>query len=481
MTQEMMQESSASPDAATPRFKGQAPDERVHVLTRAAWPTVILPAWPLGLSLIVLALAVWMQHRGLVSGLPSSGLILVAGGVGLVTLLRWGIDVAYPWWFTLTIITDRRVIHSKGGITVRAEEIPLSKIQEVRTKVGSFTHWLLRYGDVVVFPAGGEPVTLANLANPPTIANVLMQARVAASPAPHSATQVQDPALQTMLENLAQIQPLPEMPEADPILVARWPLRHALSMPLEPGERVLATINRHWVALVRREAIPLGVGALILALLVVGALAHQHALVFPAAGAGLVTAIWALLSYLNFVDDAYILTTQRILDVNRRFFVLYEMDQAILYKNIQEVATEMPSLWARMLGYGTVRLFAGGNAPPLAFDLLPHPRAIAAMLNRCREVINARAETNTTNRERGEMQEWFTSVLAELVMPAPDLTGLMLEDAITHAYANGLRLVVMGERVVIPGAPIGVVVAQSPFPSARVLRGSDISVTLSTM
>lgn len=475
-----MQDAFTAP-RATPLFKGQAPDERVHVLARAAWPALLLPAWPLGLSVIVLVLAVWMHHRGLVPSLPSNGLILAASGVALVTLLRWGIDVAYPWWFTLTIVTDRRLIHSVGGVMVRAQEIPLGAIQEARTRIGSLPHWLLRYGDVIVNAAGGTPVVLSNIANPQAIVNVIMQARVAAPTASTPAPQVQDPALHAMLENLAQIQPLPDMPEVDPILIARWPLRHALSMPLEPDERVLATINRHWWALARREAVQAAMGALAVALAIVGALAHQPALGYPAAGAGLVAGIWALLAYLNFVDDAYILTTQRILDVNRRFFVLYEMEQAILYEKIQQAGVEIPSLWARLLGYGTVRLFVSGDAPPIALDMLPHPRTIERVVNRCMTVINDRAAQSATNRERGEMQEWFTAVLAELVMPAPDLTGLALEDAISRAYASGLRLVVMGERVVVPGAPIGVVVAQSPFPHARVLRGSDISVTLSTL
>jgi beta-lactam-binding protein with PASTA domain len=69
-------------------------------------------------------------------------------------------------------------------------------------------------------------------------------------------------------------------------------------------------------------------------------------------------------------------------------------------------------------------------------------------------------------------------VLAEMVVTTPELRGQTLEDALVHTYAEGMRLVVLGDTVVLPGYPAGIVVSQSPSAGSRALRGGDISVML---
>ena len=463
-------------------FRGQLPGEVVVLRTRASWWRVALPAWPLALSVAALLGTSIAAASGRLTGPVTGFLQVVLGITALITLAHCLVTVIFPWWFVVTILTDQRVLLNKGGITVDNRAIPLGRIQEVKIEQRTFREWLFGYGRVSVFTAATDFVTFDNIPRPHIFLNLLMQTHMA--PLASSATaELTDPHMRDLVEHLAQGQPLPALPAMDPTLCMNWPLRHAMTAPLAPGETVLGTLSRHWWFLARQEVFPL---ALLLATAVLTLLAAsasgtgtQPYLVAMAIGGGAISFIWALLVYLNFVDDSFVLTNMRLLDINRRYFIFYESTQAIQYKDIQEAKESIPNAWARFQRYGTVTMDVAGKSTPVVFDRIPHPQRIAPLLQQYAAIIKKRDEVAVINREKLEKKEWFVSVLNEMVIAAPELRGMLLEQAIELSYEVGLRLAVLGENVAVPGWPGGIVVSQSPFPGARALRGGDISVMLS--
>lgn len=462
-------------------FRGQLPGERAVVCTRAAWWLVALRAWPAWCSLLALGAVSAAQMTGWLQGPTTVVLQLLLAGLALVMLAWWVVEVAYPWWFTVAVITDQRLLLNRGGIKADDQVISLANVQAVRIVTRSFWAWLLGYGHVEVSAAGGPALRFEGLPRPLAFANALRQAR-AAQVGDTATVEIADPAMRHLIDELADVQPMPTLPALDPALARGWPLRHAMSVPLEPDEVVVGTISRHWWWLARHEVIPLAILAATAAMcwiaaLLAGRWANPQVLAMAVGGGGL-GLLGAVLAYLNFVDDSFVLTNVRLLDVNRRFFVFYEATDEITYDAIQKVESEIPTLWARLVGYGSVIINVGGTNPPIMLDHIPRADLAAQALERCRAITAERAKVASANRERLEKKEWFVSVLNEMVIEAPELRGLPLEDAIEAAYAVGLRLLVLGESRTVPGMPAGIVITQSPFPGARALRGGDISVML---
>ncbi len=471
----------SQPQSQARTFRGQQAGERSILITHPARATLLLPAWPVVLGLMALVGVPVAQSARLLPG-SVAGVALAA--LGLATLLvlgRWGGATAYPWWCTRAIITDRRVMVQRGGIALDVQEIPLGSVQSARVELRTFGELLLGYGRVTITAGGGAPLTLPALARPQAFANLVMQARATHAPPAAASAPIADPAVRAIIDRLAQAEPLPALPALDPALGAQWPLRHAMTIPLEDGETVVGLINRHWWVLARRAALPLTL--LALAALVAGAGAWLGQPMFLAVGvlSALPGILWLVLVYLNFVDDSFILTDRRILDVQRRFFVLYEATAALEYDNIQEVRTSVPGAWARLVGYGTVQVNAAGMGAPISMDGVPRPQAIEQAIAGCRALVQQRAQAAAANHEKLELRDWFAAVVGEMVVAAPDLRGLLLEDAIARSYAAGLRLLVLGDNIIVPGLPAGIVVSQSPFPGARALRGGDLSVMLSRL
>ena len=111
--------------------------------------------------------------------------------------------------------------------------------------------------------------------------------------------------------------------------------------------------------------------------------------------------------------------------------------------------------------------------------MIPGPRGIESAIERNRVALAAGADITVANRERYDMKEWFSLVLAEVIITTPDLRGMTLEMALETALHVGMHPTVLGESYVVMGTPAGIVLNQRPMPGSRALRGGDISLILS--
>jgi len=469
------------PARPTPTFQGQQAGEQIVLLERDHWYTLMLPALPVVAFLVLLASLFWWQLQQPDQQALFSLLITLTAAVTLLLLLRWGIIAALPWWYRVYIVTNLRVIFREGILTAKMQEIQLSAIQGVYTNEAEVMQRLLGFGCVTITAAGGTRIQFTAIARPEYIAARILETHTAHAPRTSPTTTVLDDALQHALATVATPEPMPVIPRLDSVYSFRWPLSTAFHFPLEQGEEQIGIISRHWIFLLQssgRPLICLGIA------LVIGCIAVAVRTLSVGLWAGifaLIAVLWELVIYLNFADDVFLLTTRRMIDIERSFFLLQRKSTSIEYERIQEVKTVSPGLLSRFLHFGTVIVNVAGNADPLLMNDIPYPMIIEQAISRNITLIKERKAAVATNKEKSDLKEWFGAVLGELIVAAPDLRGLPLELAMQQATALGFHPAIMGESAVVAGVPAGIVVSQLPLPGSRALRGGDLSLVLSRM
>jgi uncharacterized membrane protein YdbT with pleckstrin-like domain len=192
---------------------------------------------------------------------------------------------------------------------------------------------------------------------------------------------------------------------------------------------------------------------------------------------GVATLIWELLIVSNYIDDVFILTNQRIIDIDREYFIFAESRRETLYRSVQDVSINIPLL-GRFFSYGHLNVETAGRAPNIEMQNMAHPRRtqgrIFALINADKE---HRAEADRKS-QRKELHSSVGAVLTALMIAAPDVRELPVAAAVTRLRAAGLGVAIVGEQPDRQHTP-GVVLAQTPRPGATILRGGEVALTLS--
>lgn len=462
------------------RFKGQMPGERVIWVRRQSRLYLVASFAPL----LLLALGLFLL-RLVVDRLPGGNVILLIGaGVLALFTIRWLFTDFWNWFFLYYILTDQRVIRSEGYFNRQTGEIPLKSVAQVRVERPNVFMVLLRIGNVVVRPVGTE-LTLAGLDRPRDVADTILavqedpkfglppEARNG-EPVP----QVQNPKLRKSLEELAQPNAMPGVPETRVSAPFASFLHRKIPIHFIEGEQVVRVVYRHWWVLVRNEIpalIILIVGVGLGLLLRAGTPNAQLPLYLIAGGIALGLGV-AVLIYLNWADDVFVLTTHRVIDIDRLVFLLEEYSNDAPYARIQNVRVER-NFWGRFLGYGSIVVETSGRKNPVRMDNIPSAfrvmDTIFAQINLQRE----RDAVAAVNKQKKENYKWLATVLTDLVLTVPDLRGLSLLEAAGQARKVGLKLVVETERPA-RGVASGTVLEQMPEPGTSAVADGEVRVVL---
>lgn len=171
----------------------------------------------------------------------------------------------------------------------------------------------------------------------------------------------------------------------------------------EEGEVVLLKTYRHWVVLARNLMGTLGVILTLFFIreLIVEILNFDDPLLEFGLGLSLVmpvlVGIWVVIDYLN---DYYVITSRRVARQEKLLFIRERRFSAPLDK-IQEVFLER-QFWARVFGYGHLRIKTAATAGETRLDFLPNPSDVETMLRKesSRSKTGAQAENQETIRHR---------------------------------------------------------------------------------
>lgn len=397
-----------------------APREDVVVYSsrRHWWLLVRRVAVPVVLWLALLALAYYGRHqqiKPIIEGLIIASAVLALGRIVWV-IIDWSND-----WL---IVTTHRVIHQERILlTLESHfEAPLEKIQDVNIR-RSWLGWLLGYGTITVQTAAAVGRIEFHYLPDPEIARQRIFEQMARRLAGVQATSRER--IRRELEEHLELGVLPMPPyttlPARPATSAsgtasrRSSLRFRL-FPFreEEGDRI--TWRKHWLNLLLRTGWPLlfTIAVPMIAVLVWQNWGYVRALGVTAASAvflfslaELAAVLWLLWQYADWRNDVYIVTSDRIIDIEKKpLFFLEDRREASLGM-VQNVSSRIPNPLAFVLGYGDVTVQTAAEVGAFNFVFVPNPREVHAEISRRLDAFRAAQAAQEEERRKAELAGWF--------------------------------------------------------------------------
>ena len=487
-------------------FQGQQPDEVVRLVVRKHKWFLVRPALPF-VGLLFAFLFVFSFSFAY----PAFGTFWIIAEFGLVIgMVVAGVYFLWKdfvvWWFNVDIITDKRIISWHGFLTPTRKELTLDKVQQVSIIRDTPLQFTLNYGDLRIYLIGGDNYmkdvpnpkeikdTIQGIANvikaakkpdekPPTLANPLMEAVLQDLSKPKEVDKLPNPD--------DKYPPLHEDKELGPRRTFGGFLKIICDVRYAWGEQTVMYIQHSYLLLVQRLIIP---ALLVLILLPVAIYGSASGIISNTFGSLwwflMIVAIFALLvrmavTYINFIDDVYILTTNRVIDIERKLIFLFEAHTEAEYKNIRDIRVVIPNVFLHFLDVGDVYIETPGSTPDIVFKMVSHPFFLQDRIYQIKGYKEKADEAKKINDQKKELHLWFGKVLQvdeqtpQTMAGAPNLLKLGLVDAMQQAGTLGMQVVVWNEDPPKPSVPPGIIVYQNPPPGTVIKQGGEIQVVLS--
>lgn len=384
-------------------FRWIAPNERIYLATQRHWLVLIQKiAWP-GLLLLALAAAasvVWLSFNN-----PTLALTIL--GIGLLPLAGWLGWGYLDWGNDYFIITNQRIVYLEKiiGIYESRQESPLTSLRSVRVEAPDVIARQLDLGNVIVGTFSG-PITMRSAPHAEGLAEIIKElTERARNTAYRSKQQVMEDVLRK------RIHPTPPAPPKAPPPGELRERERPPSIPLftvrfELGDSII--YRKHWYVLVREIWQPSGL--IIVALGLIG-LRAGGVILWPWASVWLVVVIaliplglWWLYNFVDWQNDIYQVTPDKILDIHRKPLGSESRKEAPL-DNVLSLQYERPGLLGILLNFGTVT--AKVATEDFKFEGVYDPVGVQNDVYRRLEARNAAREKAEAERRRGEIVEWF--------------------------------------------------------------------------
>jgi hypothetical protein len=456
------------------RFAGQQPNENVFAIRRPSVLYAVGPCIPAAIGLA--GILVWRQSTG------RAGTIALVVSIALVIIsIPFMFKFMTTWLGNVYIVTDRRVVKKDGIMSQDLEQVELVNIMEVKVDRPNLFAMLFGLGTVGVKP-GGRELKLRGLSHSRDLADMILLLRYEAIVRSYEMPDRPEVRNQYLKQALDSADPPPATPLFPP---PRRPpmnglLHRRLPIWLSPPESFIEVVYRHWIILVARQLVTLGL-AILTVLACLGlhllTLASGTTIVLVALGGTLLTLVYALLTYVDWADDVFILTTHRVIDIDRLFLMLAEYSREIPLNQVQDVLVDQ-GFFGQLLGYGTIKVEIAGGKDPMHMRHITDPRSLMHRIFAQVEAKRRRDNNFEREKRRAEVHQIMGHVLDSMLIQVPDLSGLTVLLAAARARNAGLKFSVSGERTV-PGTPSGMVLEQAPLPGSMVLADGRVQVVLS--
>ena len=392
------------------RFPGQQEGEEVIIFARRHW--YVLSQWLRGPFLLLFLSALVTRFAFHALGIEGVRAIL-AWMIALTPAAIWALWRGLDWWNDYYIVTDRRVIHIERvyGLLERREEAQLDRIQDVAVEVPTIMSNLLGFGNVLIATAGAAGTIAFNSLSNPRGVQARLLSLIARAREPEGGELEAIEAFREMLGLPRQeAQPPPQPSERpSPASEGGQGLRQFIanlfrpSIPYEPG---LLVWRKHWWALLKALMSPF----INLAVIVIALLSARTFL-----GEGLppwamslfaffltLIVIWILWRSVDWQNDLYIVTNERVVDIEKIPLVFEHRREASLGM-IQDVSYTKPSFIAQRLDFGDVRLETAAAVGLFTFDSVPHPQQVQAEIFKRLEAFRQRARQEEERRRQEEI------------------------------------------------------------------------------
>lgn len=188
----------------------------------------------------------------------------------------------------------------------------------------------------------------------------------------------------------------------------------------QPDEVADVYTRRHLYAVVERFFIPVGI--LIIWIVITFGLQFLGAPVQTALPWAWIAFLalwlpWVVFLYIDWTNDAFIVSTKRVIRIERVLLIRDERYEAPIDQVIS-VTLQTPTLMARLLGFGTLLIHTASLGKPIVFDHLAEPGWVQQVILELRD----RARVSRMTEVRGQRRRMLQARLAragETEFPVP--------------------------------------------------------------
>jgi len=359
------------------------PDEKVILDLRRHGMILfgrLLP--PIVILLTPIVLVLWALLAGSANPEQADATIRFAR-IALVILVLplaiWAAIAVYDWGNDSFHVTNKRVIrYDQTFIASQTLMVAgLQQIQNVAVTIPNPIASFFNYGTVIIETAAqAGKIEFDNIGNPRRVQRLIFELRGVPMPPQ---------------------EPLPLPRSVGDLLLELFPFA---PRSLPDGGIVY---HKHWYILFQAALLPM------LLLIAASSAAWYIRSWLPLL---LLIGIVPLLlyQYANWVNDIYILTNNRIIDIVRIPMIKEDRREALL-EQIQNVSLNVPNLQGRLLDMGDVFVETAGKGENFLFKSVNHPRAIAEEISkRLDQVRSGRRQAEEESRRR-QIEELVTDIL----------------------------------------------------------------------
>jgi uncharacterized membrane protein YdbT with pleckstrin-like domain len=396
-------------------FSWLNPDEVVHLIARKhparLWLALAAPV-------IVGLFSVPLFFMAYLTGTITPALF---GGVLLLFVFLWGIWNGVDWGNDYYLVTNQRVVWLERVIALyeSRQEAPLRTILSVGVESDQLGR-ILGYGDVIVRTYTGR-ILMRNIGHPAQMAALIEQYWMRSRK--ESDLAQSDAMVRSLREHLGL--PMDEEQVADleleadiseaPVPTAYRPsiinliLANYFKMRYQEGSVI--TYRKHWFIFLSRMWQPLfgmiGAAALVVARLL-GYLSFLSLTTVTVVGIALLTVLgaWWLYVFIDWRNDIFQLTSDHIVDIDRKPLGSEEKKSAPL-ENILSLRHERIGIWGLLFNFGTVSARIG--KADFTFNNVHNPAQVQQdIFSRMDERQSQKREAEAA-RERARMAEWLAA------------------------------------------------------------------------
>jgi uncharacterized membrane protein YdbT with pleckstrin-like domain len=413
-----------------PRYSWQAQGEQLAFRTHKHWIVFAQKmVWGTLFSLAITALL--LSGATLIAEPLLTPLLLLPGLAVFGVVLAWNL---VDWRNDYFAVTNRRISYREhvAFLYDQREDAPLDQVQNVNVTRDLLAQ-VLGYGGVTVQTAADSgTMRFRHVQDPEGLRKAIFDEQERAMATRHAEQRWKIRELLTRHVSVEQVaaggggqpaieQPIDLVDDTEPPRQAPGGLRRVLDWvggleiipPIRQQTPERVVWRKHWLFLVLSVFVPLVLFVVAAAFLLVifmtgglfglrpGGVASLTSLAIT-----LILFLWLVYRYLDWGNDRYIVTNDRIIDVEQRPFLLSSDTREASLGNIQNVHYLVPNIIASTLRYGDVIVQTAG-AGEFTFTHVPNPADVQNEIFRRIHNYRLALQRRQAEDQRQELGAWF--------------------------------------------------------------------------